>query len=231
MPPEDTPHARPTADDDALCATPDPAALAEPRCRTAHWPAWLRFLLLNAGLALYGFGLAAMINANVGLAPWDALHVGLANHLPFLTVGGASIGAGLVCQASAYLFLGMPVGIGSVLNMVLIGVYIDQFRPVIPHPEAPLAAWAWFLGGTLLSALATGTYIASQFGAGPRDSVVLGLARRTGLPVKHLRTGMELTVLAAGWLLGARVGWGTLVFALVFGPAMSAALALYGLRR
>ncbi|HVK02050.1 MAG TPA: hypothetical protein VM490_01110 [Armatimonadaceae bacterium] len=210
---------------------PPSSDVARPHGRTAHWSAGRRFVLLNVGLLIYGVGLAAMINANVGLAPWDAFHVGLARHVPWLTVGLASILAGLVCQVCALLFLKMPIGVGSVLNMILIGLYMDLFRGALPHPQEALTAWAWFVGGILMSGLATGTYIASHFGAGPRDSVVLGLANRTGRSVKSLRTVMELSVLALGWLMGAKVGWGTLVFALTFGPAMSASLALYGLRR
>jgi uncharacterized membrane protein YczE len=214
----------PTNADDA------PAAAARVG-RTAHWSPAARFVLLNVGLLIYGAGLAAMIKANVGLAPWDAFHVGLARHVPGLSVGMASVGVGFVAQLLAWRLLAMPIGVGSVLNMILIGVYIDRFLPVVPAPSTPLIAWTLFLGGIALSGLATGTYIASHFGAGPRDSVVLGLAKRTGWPVKYLRTGMELTVLAMGWAMGARIGWGTLVFALTFGPAMSASLGLFGLKR
>lgn len=204
---------------------------ASPPSKTAHWPVWARFLLLNAGLLLYGISLAAMIRAGVGLAPWDAFHVGLARVVPGFTIGRASIAVGLVAQLTAYRYLGMPFGVGSALNLVLIGLYIDLFRPQLPVPANLLAAWLMFIGGTLGVGLATGTYIASNFGAGPRDSLVLGMARRTNWPVKWLRSGTELLVLAAGWAMGAQVGWGTLVFALVIGPAMSAGLALYGLRR
>jgi hypothetical protein len=189
-----------------------------------------RFLLLNAGLFLYGLGLSAMIRADVGLAPWDALHVGLSGVVPGLSIGVASIGVGLALLIVAARFLGMRVGVGSVLNMLFIGLYIDLLSPHLPRPPGALA-WVQFLGGTLLIGLATGTYIASDFGAGPRDGVVLGLARRTGWPVKYLRTGIELAALGTGFLLGARVGWGTLIFALAVGPAMSLGLSLYGLRR
>lgn len=210
--------------------TPPPPP-GPPDSRTAHWHPALRFLLLNVGLLAYGVGLAAMIQARVGLAPWDALHVGLSRHVPGLTVGWASVGVGFVCQVAAWRLLAMPIGLGSVLNMLLIGGYIDLFSPRIPAPANPVVAWALFLGGIAVSGFATGTYIASHFGAGPRDSVVLGLARRTGWPIKRLRTLMEVSVLALGWAMGAQIGWGTLVFALTFGPAMSLGLGVYGLKR
>jgi hypothetical protein len=171
-----------------------------------------------------------MIAADVGLAPWDAFHVGLARVIPGVTIGMASIGVGLVFQLVAARFLGMPIGLGSALNMVLIGVYIELFLPHLGAPAGGLA-WAQFLFGTALVGVATGAYIASGFGAGPRDSLVLGLAGRTGWPVKYLRTGVEIAVLVTGYLLGAKVGWGTVLFALAIGPAMSLGLALFGLRR
>lgn len=203
----------------------------EPQGKAASWPFAARFLLLNIGLVLYGIGLSGMIRANVGLAPWDAFHVGLARTVPGVSIGTVSILVGLVFQGVAARFLQMPIGLGSVFNILLIGFYIDRFLAVLPAPASALTAWAMFLTGTLLVGLATGIYIASNFGAGPRDSLVLGLARRTGWPVKHLRTGIELSVLLTGFLLGAKIGWGTLVFALVIGPAMSVGMGLFGLRR
>jgi hypothetical protein len=151
--------------------------------------------------------------------------------IPGLSVGGASIAVGLLFLAVSARFLGMPVGVGSTLNMLLIGLYIDALLPRLPTAPGPFLAWTQFGAGIALVGLATGTYIASGFGAGPRDGLVLGLAGRTGWPVRYLRVGVELAVLAAGFLMGAKVGWGTLVFALAIGPAMSAGLGLYGLRR
>jgi uncharacterized protein len=203
----------------------------KPEGYAAHWHLAARFALLNVGLLLYGVSLASMIRAHVGLAPWDALHVGLSHAFPVLTVGYASILAGLLCLTVAYFLLRMPVGIGSLLNMVLIGLYIDLILPYLPEPFGPYIPWALFLAGILGVGFATGMYIASGFGAGPRDSLVLGLNRRTGWPVKYLRTGVELAVLLTGWLLGAKVGWGTLVFAITIGPAMSTGMGIFGLRR
>ena len=191
----------------------------------------MRFVLLNLGLALYGIALAGMIRANVGLAPWDAFHVGLSQAVPGLTIGEASIGAGLVCLAAARWCLKMPIGLGSVMNMILIGLYLDFFQSRLPAPPTIFAAWAMFLMSVLGVGVATGTYIASDFGAGPRDSLVIGLHRRTGRSVKGWRTLCELAALLTGYLLGAPIGWGTLIFALTIGPAMHLGLGLYRLKR
>ena len=197
---------------------------------TGAWPAAARFALLNGGLLLYGVGLSLMIAADVGLAPWDALHVGLARSIPGLSVGLASIAVGVALVLVSAGFLKVKVGVGSLLNMLLIGVYIDLLLPHLPRP-AGVAAWVFFVGGTGLVGLATGAYIASGFGAGPRDGLVLGLVARTGWPARYVRTGIELLVLVSGYLLGAKVGGGTLLFALMAGPAMSAGLKVFGLSR
>jgi hypothetical protein len=197
----------------------------------SDWSFIARFSLLNIGLLLYGAALAGMIRADVGLAPWDAFHVGLSRIAPGLTVGMASIGIGFICLIAANLAFKMPVGIGSIMNMILIGIYLDFIRAWIPVPMNLWVAWAMFLVSVLGVGIATGMYIASDFGAGPRDSLVLGLARRAGWHVRGWRTLCELIVLAAGWWLGARIGWGTLAFALTIGPAMALGMRLFGLQR
>jgi len=116
--------------------------------------------------------------------------------------------------------------------MFLIGWYIDQFLPYVTRQGGDsFLAWGMFLGGILLVGLATGTYIASNFGAGPRDSLALGVSRKYNLPIRYVRTGIEIIVLGAGWLLGAKIGWGTLVFAVVVGPAMQMGMWVYRVRR
>ena len=209
----------------------DAAPIANPVSRTAHWKFAPRFVLLNAGLLMYGIALASMIRANIGLAPWDAFHVGMARVVPGLSVGMASIVAGFACQGAAWAWLQMRPGVGSIMNLVLVGVYLDSFLKITPSPSGPLAAWAMFLGGIFVVGLATGTYIASHLGAGPRDSVIIGLQNKTGRSVRLLRTVMEIIVLAGGFFMGAKIGWGTLVYALLVGPSMGVGLGLYGLRR
>lgn len=203
---------------------------AAPRVNTGLWPFGARFALLIFGLFLYGLAIRLMLNAGVGLSPWDTFHQGLARRAGF-TVGEASILAGLVVLAFGWLWLRVRPGLGSVLNMLLIGVFIDLLAFLAPHPAFLVGRWAQFALGVALMGLATGTYIASGMGAGPRDGLVIGLGARYGWPVGRVRTGLELLVLLAGVLLGGQVGWGTLAFALGIGPAMSFGLRLYGLER
>ena len=176
----------------------------------SDWSFIARFSLLNIGLLLYGAALAGMIRADVGLAPWDALHVGLSRIAPGLTVGMASIGIGFICLIAANLAFKMPVGIGSILNMILIGIYLDFIRAWIPVPMNLWVAWAMFLVSVLGVGIATGMYIASDFGAGPRDSLVLGLARRACRMIEEagaafVKTSTGFAVPAAGIPVGATI--------------------------
>ncbi|BDP42109.1 membrane protein [Deinococcus aetherius] len=193
-------------------------------------PVWRRFLLLVFGLFLYGLSLRLMLDARVGLAPWEVLHLGVTRHLP-LSIGMVSILTGVLIVAFTALRLREPIGPGTVVNVLLIGLFLDVLGPLVPDPVALPGRWAQFLLGVALLGLATGTYVAAGLGAGPRDGLILGLSRVTGWEVARVRTGIELAVLAVGWALGGLVGWGTLVFALGSGPAMAAGLALFGLKR
>jgi len=189
-----------------------------------------RYVLLVFGLLLYGLSLRLMLDARVGVAPWEAFHLGVIRHVP-LSIGMVSILTGVLIVAFTRLRLREPIGPGTVLNVLLIGLFLDVLGPLVPDPAALTGRWVQFGLGVGLLGLATGTYVAAGLGAGPRDGLILGLSRRTGWPVARVRTGIELAVLGLGWALGGQVGWGTLAFALGSGPAMSAGLALYGLRR
>nr|WP_246580720.1 membrane protein [Deinococcus aestuarii] len=179
---------------------------------------------------MYGLSLRLMLDARVGVAPWEVLHLGVTRHLP-LSIGLVSILTGVLIVAFTALRLREPIGPGTVINVLLIGLFLDVLGPLVPDPVALAGRWAQFLLGVALLGLATGTYVAAGLGAGPRDGLILGLSRMTGWDVARVRTGIELAVLALGWALGGLVGWGTLVFALGSGPAMAAGLALYGLTR
>lgn len=186
-----------------------------------------RLALLLTGLFLYGLSLRLMLDARVGVAPWEVLHVGVTRHLP-LTVGLVSILTGVMIVAFTALRLRERIGLGTVLNVVLIGVFLDVLAPLIPNPEALGWRWAQFLLGVGLLGFATGAYVAAGLGAGPRDGLTLALRRVTGWPVPRIRSGVELLVLLLGWALGGPLGWGTLVFAVTVGPAMGWGLALFG---
>nr|WP_157451662.1 membrane protein [Deinococcus aquatilis] len=187
-----------------------------------------RYALLIFGLFLYGLSLRLMLDARVGVAPWEVLHVGITRHLP-LSVGVVSILTGVVIVAFTALKLREKIGPGTLLNVLLIGTFLDVLAPLIPNPENLGLRWIQFVLGVALLGLATGTYVAAGLGAGPRDGLTLGLRRVYGWPVSRTRTGVEIAVLGTGLLLGGPVGWGTLVFALAIGPAMSAGLGLFGL--
>ncbi len=168
------------------------------------------------GLVLYGFTLALVIRAAVGNAPWDVLHQGIAKHTP-ITIGGAVIVMSLVV-----LLLWIPLrelpGLGTIANAFLVGLSTDFFLGVVDRPEALELQVLMMLAGVVLNGAATALYIGSQLGPGPRDGLMTGLHRRTGVSIRVVRTGLEVSVVAFGFLLGGVVGVGTVVYTLAIGP-------------
>lgn len=185
-----------------------------------------RWLLLLGGLLCYGLSLRLMIDAHVGVSPWDVFHIGISRKTG-LSVGQVSILVGAVLVAFTTLGLRERVGPGTVLNVILIGLVLDWLAPLSPHPTFWPWQWAQFGLGLLLIGFATGAYVSAGMGAGPRDSLMLGLSRVLGWPVGRIRTGVELVVLLLGTLLGGPVGLGTLAFALVVGPSVAWGLRLF----
>ena len=175
-----------------------------------------RLTQLAFGLLLYGASMGMMIEATLGLDPWDVLHAGLAEQT------GWSFGTIVIVVGFAVLLLWIPLrqmpGLGTVANAVVIGVATDATLALIGPPDALAARLAMLLGGVVLNGLAGALYIGSQLGPGPRDGLMTGLVRRTGLSVRLVRTSLEVLVLAVGWLLGGAVGLGTVVYALAIGP-------------
>ncbi|SFC78272.1 Uncharacterized membrane protein YczE [Nocardioides terrae] len=175
-----------------------------------------RLAQLLVGLWLYGISLALMVRGDDGVAPWDVLHLGVVGHT------GLSLGTVLVITAFVVLLLWIPLrekpGIGTVANALLIGPSTDLTLAVVGQPHAQVARVAMMLGGVLLCALATAMYIGAQFGRGPRDGLMTGLVRRTGLSIRLIRTSLEVSVVVVGLLLGGPLGVGTVVFALTIGP-------------
>lgn len=180
---------------------------------------WGQLLL---GLFFYGIAVALLIRADVGLDPWTVFAQGLEVQT------GWSIGLVVVLIGAVVLLLWIPIrqkpGIGTVLNVLLIGPVLDLAMLVIATPEGLWAQWLMFAGGLALLALATGLYIGARFGPGPRDGLMTGAHARFGWKIWKVRTGVELTVLAIGWLLGGTVGFGTVAFALLIGPMVGVAL-------
>lgn len=171
---------------------------------------------LFAGLTLYGVSLAMFVRAAVGLDPWDVLHQGITHHVP-LTFGTVVVATGVLV-----LLLWIPLrqwpGVGTVANAIWIGVAADAALAVLATPPGLGLRVALMLGAVVLNGIASGMYIGAQLGPGPRDGLMTGLAARTGWSLRLIRTGIEVAVLAAGWLLGGGVGLGTVVYAVAIGP-------------
>jgi uncharacterized membrane protein YczE len=171
---------------------------------------------LLLGLALYGASLAMMVRGALGLAPWDVLHSGFIRHVPM------TIGQAVVLFSFLVLLLWIPLrekpGIGTVANALVVGLAADATLAVLAEPDSLALRVALMLGGVVLNGLATALYIGSQFGRGPRDGLMTGLARRTGWSLRLVRTGLEVTVVVIGLLLGGALGVGTVLYALAIGP-------------
>ncbi|MFF0215545.1 membrane protein YczE [Streptomyces vinaceus] len=186
-----------------------------------------RLLQLYVGLALYGASSAFLVRAGLGLDPWDVFHQGLAERT------GWSIGTVSVAVGALVLLLWVPLrqrpGLGTVSNVFAVGLTMDGTLAVLPDVHGTLAQVALLTAGIVLNGVATGLYIAARFGPGPRDGLMTGLHRRTGRSLRLVRTGIELTVLAAGVLLGGTAGVGTVAYALAIGPLSQLFLRVFAL--
>ncbi|WP_101844383.1 YitT family protein [Halobacillus sp. Marseille-P3879] len=186
----------------------------------------LRWSFFIVGLAVLGFGISLTMQVKgFGIGPWDVFHYGLYKQFG-LTVGTWSIVAGIVIVLISSLTLKRIPQIGTILNMVLIGVFIDFFNWLLPEPEWFLSKIAVFVLGTLITALGIGLYVAPDMGAGPRDSLMLVLTDWLQWKVSTVRNGIEITVALAGWLLGGPVGLGTIFIALFLGTFVGYSLPL-----
>jgi uncharacterized membrane protein YczE len=183
-----------------------------------------RILQLLVGLFLYGIAIAMMVRAGIGVAPWDVLTQGLAKQT------GLSFGLLTILIGAVVLLLWIPIrqkpGVGTVLNVLLIGPAADVGLAFLPQQHEPVLQALMFAGGLALLAVATGLYIGARLGPGPRDGLMTGIHNRFGWRIWIVRTGIEVTVLTVGWLLGGQVGIGTLAFALLVGPMVGVTLPL-----
>lgn len=177
---------------------------------------------LGIGLVVFGTGIGLMVRSDLGLPPWDVLHQGIAMRTPL------SMGLATVATSFAVLLLWIPLrerpGIGTLANAVVVGLAIDLTLFLVAPTGRLVARWSRLLGGLLLVAIGSGTYIGVRLGPGPRDGLMTGIARR-GPSLRLARTSVEGTALLIGWLLGGTVGVGTLVFAIAIGPLVQVALA------
>lgn len=181
-----------------------------------------RITQLLIGLAMYGISLAMFIRAGLGLDPWDVFHQGVSEKTGF------SIGVVVIAVSFLVLLLWIPLrqmpGVGTLANAVLVGVFADLglwLIPEFPHLGGQIAMLA---GAVILNGIASACYIGARLGPGARDGLMTGLVRRTGWSVRLVRTGIEVVVLAVGFLLGGSVGVGTVVYALAIGPIVQVLL-------
>jgi uncharacterized membrane protein YczE len=166
-----------------------------------------------------------MVQADLGLGPWDVLHMALTHHFP-ITLGEASIGVAFIVVI-VDVILGEPLGWGTILNMIFIGVWVDAIKPFVPPiPSVFWAQVAYLLLGTLIMGFATAIYVGVDAGAGPRDSLMLALSRIGKISLRWSRTLIESTTAVIGWLLGGPLWLGTIVFAATIGPAVQLAFKL-----
>jgi uncharacterized membrane protein YczE len=174
-----------------------------------------RITQLFGGLVLYGISSGMLFISGLGLDPWDVFHQGLARRTTI------AVGNWVILVGAAVLVLWIPLrqrpGIGTLANVVVIGLVINAFLAAVPAPRLLWAQALVMLGGVGLNGVATGAYIGAGLGPGPRDGLMTGLASR-GWPIRRVRTLIELTVLVCGWRLGGTVGLGTVVYAVGIGP-------------
>ena len=180
---------------------------------------------LLVGLVLFGFGIALMAQAGMGLGPWEVFHQGI-SRLTGLPLGTVSILVGIPVLA-AWWPLGERPGVGTLLNIVLIGTATNVGISLIPAPGVQPAQLVMMLAGVVTIAIGSGLYLASDLGPGPRDGLMTGLHLRFGWSIRRARTGIEIIVLIAGFLAGGTIGLGTIVFALAIGPLVQVALRVF----
>ncbi|WP_299541259.1 YitT family protein [uncultured Streptomyces sp.] len=175
-----------------------------------------RLIQLYAGLVLYGASSALLVLAGLGLEPWGVLHQGLSER------SGVSIGLVSIAVGAVVLLLWIPLrqrpGLGTVSNVVVVGLAMDGTLAVLPAPDGLVARIALLAAGIVLNGAATGLYIAARFGPGPRDGLMTGLHRATGRSLRLMRTAVEVAVVVSGFLLGGSIGLGTVAYALAIGP-------------
>ena len=182
--------------------------------------------ILALGLYLFGTGDAMLVKSGLGVSPWTVLGQGLAARLEI------SIGLATFIVSVAVLLLWIPLrerpGLGTIANAIIIAVALQGGVTVLPSPTNVVIQFAFVIGGILIIGLGSGLYLTTRMGPGPRDGWMTGIHLRTGWPVSAVRLGIEVVVLAAGWLLGGTVGIGTVMFAILIGPSVGYGLMLAG---
>jgi len=179
---------------------------------------------LYAGLALYGVSMALFLHSRLGNMPWDVLHQGIARFVP-VSFGTITIATGVIVLLG-WIPLRQRPGLGTVSNVLVIGIVVDIALRALAVPTNLAVRIAFLLAGVLLNALATACYIGARFGPGPRDGLMTGIVGRFGWPTRLVRTVLEVSVVALGFALGGTLGVGTVVYALAVGPLVHPLLPL-----
>ncbi len=181
-----------------------------------------RLVQLYAGLVLYGVSMALMVRSSLGVMPWDVLHQGLSRQLDW-SLGLVTMAVGAVVLL-AWVPLRERPGLGTISNVVVVGLAVDAALALIDTPPALPVRVGMGLAGIALNGVATAAYIGVRLGPGPRDGLMTGLVRRTGGSVRTVRTGIEVAVVGTGWLLGGTLGVITVLYAVCIGPLAHALL-------
>ena len=183
-----------------------------------------RMIQLLFGLLLYGFSAGLLIEAALGIDPWDVFHQGLANKTG-ITIGTVTILVGIIVLLG-WIPLKQRPGLGTIANAVIIGLAMDGSLNLLPTPDHIAWRVIFLIAGIALGGIATGLYIGAGMGPGPRDGLMTGIAAR-GHSIRVVRTGIEVTVLIFGWILGGNVGVGTVAYALLIGPIAHVTIPLF----
>lgn len=185
-----------------------------------------RVLKLYSGLFLFGVALGAQIKAHLGLNPWEVLHQGIGTRID------RQVGTVAVLLGLPILLLWIPLrqrpGLGTISNMLLVGTFENFGLAVTPEVQGLLGRWLYFVVSLVVCGLGVALYISAGFGPGPRDGVMTGLHRVTGLSIRTVRSAIELVALGLGWLLGGTVGVGTILYALGIGPLVQFFMGVVG---
>jgi hypothetical protein len=191
-----------------------------------------RLIQLFSGLVLYGLSIALIVRADLGLDPWDVLNQGVFER--FARPAGISFGLVVNLIGLAVLLLWIPLrqkpGVGTVANVLVIGTVANVGLDWIPTDLDLSLRAGLLIAGIVLNGVASGAYIGAGLGPGPRDGLMTGIVARTGWPMKWVRTAIELSVIAVGWLLGGSVGLGTVLYAVTIGPLVHVFLPLFTIR-
>lgn len=182
-------------------------------------PKPITIIILCFGLTIFGLGESLIITAGAGMSPWTVLAEGLSN------ASGLSIGVLTFLISLAVLILWIPLkqpaGVGTILNVIIIAAVIEWSLPFLPSPENEGLKLLQAFAGTVMVGIASGIYLIANLGPGPRDGLMTGFQRVTGLPIAWVRAMLEIIVISIGWVLGGSIGLATVIFAFGIGPAVS----------